>query len=73
MVPNTRVPRDEALGNLSGPIGGCVVRDDELEVIDGLREQRLEGRVQEGLAVVDRKADRNLDSTNSGSAKRWSR
>ncbi len=52
LVPDARIAGGEATGDLACLVGGRVVRDDELEVPEGLPEQRAERLLQERRTVV---------------------
>lgn len=56
-VPDARVPRRVLAADVLGPVGRGVVGDDQLEVLVGLSEQRVERLGQVLLAVVHGQAD----------------
>ena len=57
-VPHAGINRCIMPGDLTRPIGGAVIGDDQLEVGEGLRQEGVQGCREETLAVVNRQAKR---------------
>ncbi len=57
VIANARIAGSVGLADFLSAVGGRIVGNDELEVGERLREQRIDGGGQVLLAVVDRQAD----------------
>ena len=62
-VANAPIPLCKPAADVFGPIGRCIVRDDQLEVSEVLLDQPRQGIGQVLLAVVDGQADAHLGPT----------
>jgi hypothetical protein len=58
-VTDPRIARRILEADRGRPVGGGVVRDDELEVGERLGQEPVQGQAQVPLAVVDRHPDRD--------------
>src|SRR5258707_3923987 len=68
-ITDARLARGVIVADFRRTVGRCVVADDELEILERLREHGADGDFEIGLAVEDRQAQ--ADGGNTSASPGW--